>query len=356
MRLATSRVGRSSTMLILMLAVLVSAAVSVVAWYMLVKRQLAAGEQETRKQLLTAIGLNRPVTNGLDPKFTDADGDLVADAPKDAKDQIDPPTLMFCYVAADERGEEFKEAWADFMKHLSDATGKPVEYLMLTSERDQLIALRDGQLHVTGLNTGRVPIAVNACGFVPVAMLADADGDGKTHTEIIVPADSPAKSLSDLRGRELTLTDAGSNSGYKAPLVFLKDHGLLPERDFMMRFSGSHDDSIRGIASKRYQAAAVAADVLQRAVGAGEIKPEQYRAIFKSEPFPTAGLGYAHNLKPELAKKVHDALLSYKWAGPSTEKFFTGAGQKGLVPVTYKDDWSLVRRIDDAIGYQHVVK
>jgi phosphonate transport system substrate-binding protein len=332
--------------------------VSVVAWYILVKRQFAAGEQETRKQLLTAIGLNRPVTNGLDSNFTDADGDLVADAPKDAKDEVDPPTLMFCYVAAEEKGEEFKAAWSDFMKHLSDATGKPVEYLMLGSEREQLVALRDGKLHVTGLNTGRVPIAVDACGFVPVAMLADADGGGKTHTEIIVPSDSPAHNLSDLRGRELTLTDPGSNSGYKAPLVFLKDHGMLPERDFMMRFSGSHEDSIRGIASRpaRYQAAAVAADVLHRAVGAGEIKEGQYRVLFKSEPFPTAGLGYAHNLKPELAKKVRDAMLDFKWAGTSTEKYYASSGQKGLVPVTYKDDWSIVRRIDDAIGYQHVVK
>src|SRR5688500_9062032 len=110
MRLATLRVGRSSTILILTLVVLVSAAVSVAAWYFVVKRQFAAGEEETRKQLLTAIGLNRPVTNGLDPKFTDADGDLVADAPKDEKALLDPPTLMFCYVAVEEGGEEFKAA------------------------------------------------------------------------------------------------------------------------------------------------------------------------------------------------------------------------------------------------------
>jgi phosphonate transport system substrate-binding protein len=346
---------QASTVLILLLAVMVSALVSVGAWYLLVQRNAAAREEETRQRLLGAIGLSRPVSNKLDTRFADTDGDLVADAPA-ADKQIDPPTLKFSYVAVDEDVEAFKAAWSDFIKHLSNVTGKPVEYLVLDSEQEQLRAMRDGKLHVTGFNTGRVPIAVNACGFVPVAVLGDEKGNGKTHTEIIVPASSKAQSISDLKGHELALTDTGSNSGYKAPLVFLKDHGLLPERDFTLRYSGSHDASIRGIVSGQYQAAAVAADVLQRAIAADVIKPQQYRVLFKSENFPTAGMGYVNNLRPELAKKVADALLNFDVKGTSIEGFLVASGQSKLVPANYKDDWSLVRRIDDAIGYEHVVK
>jgi phosphonate transport system substrate-binding protein len=326
-----------------------------VSWAILSRR--AEVQKEASNDTLVALaGLKQPVSNHLDRRFTDADGDLVADPPKDAKDFIDPPTLTFCYTPVDDP-KPFKQAWADFTKHLSEITGKPVEYMMITSDQEQLRALRDGKLHVAGLNTGRVPIAVDACGFVPVAMLAgDDDAGGRTHTEIIVSSSSSIHQVRDLKGHELTLTVAGSNSGFKAPLVFLQEFDLLPGRDYRIRYSGSHDQSIADIAGGQFEAAAVAADVLQRAVTAGAIKPEQFRSVYKSENFPTAGLGYVYNLKPELAAKVGEALLKYPWPGTSMEKFFGQSGQHGLVPVNYKDDWSLVRRVDDATGYEHVVK
>ena len=129
-----------------------------------------------------------------------------------------------------------------------------------------------------------------------------------------------------------------------------------PGRDYAIRYSLGHDQSIKGIAEKKYQAAAVANDVLKRAINNGTIKPDQFRSIYKSERFPSAGFGYVYNLKPELAAKVRDALLKFDWKGTSVEKEFAPSGQTKFVPVTYKDDWSLIRRIDDQIGYVHQVK
>ena len=168
---------------------------------------------------------------------------------------------------------------------------------------------------------------------------------------IIVPADSDIRSIADLKGHELTLTEPGSNSGYKAPLILLRSrHGLEPERDFTLRFSGGHAESIRGIADKTYQAAAVAGDLLKRAVAQGTIKQSDYRSIFDSEAFPTACFGYVHTLKPELATKVREALNSFDWKGTGMEKEFASSEQARFVPANFKDDWALVRQIDDATG------
>src|SRR2546423_13615609 len=98
--------------------------------------------------------------------------------------------------------------------------------------------------------------------------------------QIIVPADSPIKGPSELRGHELALTEPGSNAGYKAPLVRLeKESHLLPGRDYGIRYSGNYEKSIQGIGSKMFQAAAVASDVLKRDTAAGVIKAGQYRVI-----------------------------------------------------------------------------
>ena len=300
--------------------------------------------------------MQNPVSNRLNSKYVDADGDLVADAPTDPAKQIDPPTLVFSYVAVEDPSE-YKNAFADLMSHISKATGKPVSYLAATATDEQLPALRDGKLHITALNTGNVPVGVCEAGFVPVAGLGDANGTSKYEMEILVAAISPIKTVDDLRGHELTLTDPGSNSGYKAPLVLLKsDFGLLPGRDFGIRYSGGHEQSIRGLANGTYEAIAVANDVLKHELSDGTIKPEQFRSIYKSESFPTAAIGYVYNLKPELAAEIRGAILDFDWKGTGLEKEFGSSNQTRFVPVNYKNDWSLIRRIDDNIGFAYQIK
>lgn len=49
--------------------------------------------------LLAALPLS---SQAMDSRFKDADGDLVADAPTDPKDWIDPSTLVFSYTPVED--------------------------------------------------------------------------------------------------------------------------------------------------------------------------------------------------------------------------------------------------------------
>jgi phosphonate transport system substrate-binding protein len=351
------RRGRSMPTIILM-AVLLVAVVGAVAYYVLIETPLQARLADANNIAIHLAGLDSSVSHRLDAKFVDADGDLVADAPTDPAKQIDPPKLLFSYVPAEDTTEsEYKAAFADLMAHVSKATGKPVEYFDAASTDEQLRALRDGKLQITSLNTGNVPVGVCEAGFVPVAGLGDANGSSKYQMEIVVAASSSIKTVDDLRGHELTLTVPGSNSGYKAPLVLLKsDFGLLPGRDFGIRYSGGHEQSVRGLADGMYEVIAGPNDVLQREVANGTIKPGQFRSIYKSEDFPTAAIGYVYNLKPALAAEIRGAILDFDWKGTSMEKEFAKSNQTRFVPVNYKNDWALVRRIDDNIGFAYQIK
>lgn len=346
---------RSALRLLLITAVLVLIAAAV---YLFLPGRDARARQSAANELFVRMtGLARPVHNRLDSKFTDADGDLLADPPTSPDAWIDPPTLFFSYIAEDDP-EPAAVAWAPFVKYLSEKTGKPVEYVRLGDTAEQIKALADGRLHVTGLNTGNVPAAVNLCGFIPVARVTGPDPNGGMHRMVFIAAtDSDIKTCADLKGKTIALTNVGSNSGYHAPLVTLKDEfKLLPSSDYTIVYSGSHDASIAGIASGRYAAAAVASDLLDRAVEAGRIGKDKYRVIHKSEGFPNAGVGYVGALEPKLAEKVKTAILGYEWKGSPLEAFFAGSGQTGLTPVNYKDDWANVRRIHDAGGYAYQLK
>ena len=88
----------------------------------------------------------------------------------------------------------------------------------------------------------------------------------------------------------------------------------------------------------------------------GKIKKSDYRSIYKSESFPSAALGYAYNLKPELAAKVKEAIVTFDMKSSDLEQELAPISQSTLIPVTYKNDWALIRRIDDACGQVHELK
>ena len=332
--------------------------VALVACIFFYQRQAIEAEarQNSEKLMIEKLGLSKPTKNRLDSQFTDENGDLVADTPKDKAQQIDPDRLVFSYIGASDAQRQ-QEVWKDFVDALSTATGRTVEYLVIETPDDQLRALKDGKLHIAGINTGNVPTAVSACGFVPVCTLGRPDGTYGYTMKVIVPATSLAKSVDDLRGKRLALTDRLSNSGFKAPLVLLmNDFGLYPQRDFEWSFTFGHDESIRGIIAGDYDAAPVASDMLARAESRDDIQKDQYRVIYESERFPPAALGYVYRLKPDLAEKIKEVFSSFKWEGTGLEKEFAATGVTSFVPVDYKDDWSLIRRIDDTMGTMHVIK
>jgi len=306
-------------------------------------------EQPDPTRTKRILGMTDPTPRVMAEGLADADGDLVADPPADAAAHVDPEAILFSFVASPE-AEQSEQAWQPLADHLSSVTGKPVQYVRFDDEREQLEALSDGRLHVTALNTGNVPEAVAACGFVPVVSPAQGEARHGYTMQIIVPADSPIQKPADLKGKQIAFTTAGSNSGYKAPIeVLMRQFRLNPEADYKMVFSMGHNQSIAGIASGKYQAAAVANDLLDQAVAAGEVKASDYRVIYESEQFPSLAIGHAHNLAPALAGSVSEALLSFKPAGTAAAGQLA-EGVTGFASVSYKDDWSLVRRIDESFN------
>jgi phosphonate transport system substrate-binding protein len=256
----------------------------------------------------------------LDARYQDANGDLVADAPTDPKQWIDPATLIFAYTPVEDP-EVYRKVWDGFLKHISVVTGKKVNFFAVQSNAAQIEAMRAGRLHIAGFNTGSNPIAVNCAGFVPFAMMASKQDEFGYEMEIIVQADGPIHKIEDLKGRTVAFTDPNSNSGFKAPSAILAaQYGLLADRDFKAAFSGKHDNSIIGVANRDYDAAAIANAVMTRMIARKAVDGTKLRSIYKSETFPTTGYGTVYNLKPELAAKIREAFFSFKWEGTALLK------------------------------------
>ena len=294
----------------------------------------------------------------LDPRYTDADGDMVADTPTAAKDWVDPATLVFAYTPVEDPAV-YAKVWQGFLDHLAKVTGKKVVFFPVQSNAAQLEAMRAGRLHVTGFNTGGNPLAVACAGFVPFAMMASHDNKFGYEMEIITYPGSGIEKVEDIKGKKLAFTSETSNSGYKVPSALLRQQFKLEAgKDFEPVFSGKHDTSVLGVANKDYPAASIANSVLYRMIARNVIKADQVKTIYRSQTFPTTGYGYAYNLKPELAAKVKEAFFSFKWEGSALLDEFkhTEPPQEKFIPITFKEHWAVVRQIDQALGVSYACK
>ena len=280
----------------------------------------------------------------LDSRYQDRDGDLVADIPEQTEKQTDPSTLVFAYTPVEDPAV-YREVWSGFLDHLSDITGKQVQFFPVQSNAAQIEAMRAGRLHIAGFNTGSNPLAVACAGFRPFTMMAAADGSFGYEMEIITYPGSGVEKVEDIRGGELAFTSQTSNSGFKAPSAILKaDYNMVPDQDFEPVFSGKHDNSILGVANKDYQAAAIANSVLNRMLQRDVVSDEQIVSVYKSQTFPTTGYGIAHNLKPELQEQIQEAFFTFDWKGSELEEEFSKSGEAQFIPITFKEHWAVIRK------------
>lgn len=283
----------------------------------------------------------------LGDRYTDSDGDMIADVPEDPSQLVDPDTLVFAYTPVEDPAV-YADVWSDFLDHMSEVTGKQVQFFPVQSNAAQLEAMRAGRLHVAAFNTGSTPLAVACAGYRPFTMMAADDGSYGYEMEIITHPGSGIESVEDIRGRELAFTSETSNSGFKAPSALLaSEFGMTAGEDFETVFSGAHDSSILGVANQDYAVAATANSVMERMFERDVVSEDQLVTIYQSQTFPTSSYGTVYNLDPELQASIREAFFSYDWEGTALAEEFGQNGESQFIPITFEDEWAVIRTIDE---------
>jgi phosphonate transport system substrate-binding protein len=309
-------------------------------------RLLAAGALSLLFFAGSALAEDCPNRGDLDDLYCDRDGDLVADPPTDPVDLRDPSTLVFAYTPVEDPAV-YANIFGDLVDYLKECTDRDVVYYHVQSNAAQIEAMRSGRLHVAGFSTGPTGFAVNLAGAVPFAVKGDADDWQGYNLIVIVRKDSEYEQLADLKGARFAHTSPSSNSGNLAPRALFPDEGLVPDEDYEVIYSGKHDQSVMGVNSGDYDAAAVASDVFERMARRGQVDEDDFRVIFRSERFPTSSFAYDSRLVPELRERLLSCFYDYRFTEDMVREF---DGADRFYPVTYEEHWAVVRRVADASG------
>lgn len=289
----------------------------------------------------------------LDVMYCDEDGDLVADAPTDPADFVNPDTLFFAYTPVEDPAI-YEDIWDPFLEHLAAVTGKNIRFFAVQSNSAQVEAMRSGRLHIAGFSTGPTPFAVNLAGAVPFALMGNDEGNFGYTLQVYVQDDSPYQQLSDLVGARVAHTSPTSNSGHQAPEALFPDEGLVPGEDYEILFSGSHDNSLLGVVAGDYDAAPVASEVVERMASRGLYDPDELRIIFETNVFPTTSYNYVYNLDPELVALIKEAFFSFDFEGTALGEEFEDVSK--FVPINYQQHWSVIRSIQEFNGVEYTTE
>ncbi len=175
---------------------------------------------------------------------------------------------------------------------LVNLRGEPIadrfDAVDILPESELLRHMKDGKLQLAQFTTGLVPVAADRSDGEPFAVRGHSTTGQYDVYELrlIVRADSRFKKPLDLVGSKIAHSTEKSNSGNLAPRAYFPTIGLLPDTNYKVMYSGGHERSIVGTQFGFWDAAAVASDQFERMARKKEIRADDFRVIWKSEPFP----------------------------------------------------------------------
>lgn len=136
------------------------------------------------------------------------------------------------------------------------------------------------------------------------------NGQTSYYSYIITNIDSPVKSFEELKGKTFVFTEPMSNTGKLVPTYMLAKMGQTPDSFFgKYVFSGAHDASIKMVAQKIADGAAVDSLIWDYV---NQVNPEytsQTKIIEKSPPYGIPPVVVLKNLDPGLKDRLRNVFL-----------------------------------------------
>ncbi|MCW5744640.1 MAG: phosphonate ABC transporter substrate-binding protein [Alphaproteobacteria bacterium] len=223
------------------------------------------------------------------------------------------PELVLAVVPA-ENASGVTERYAPFVDYLSKELGVKVTLRIANDYAAVIEGQRSGNIHLAGYGPASYARAfITGVHVEPFATTVNADGSVGYYSVFYVRADSPYKSLDDLKGKNLGLVDPNSTSGNNMPRFALNKMKINPETYFAkVIYTGSHENAVIALNQKTVDVAAnwfnsETDSNLTRMVSKGMVKKEDFRIIFKSDLIANSPYAYLKDLPDDLKAAIRKA-------------------------------------------------
>lgn len=305
-----------------------------------------------KKSFMMVMAIGLAVITGCAAGDKPAPGANQAAAPAAAaKDpKADWPKVLRLGVLPGEEEGKLSRGNKQFVEDMGAALGIKTELFVGDDYTAVIEAMRTKKIDIASFGPFSYIIANERSGALPLAVKATSKEAAFYHSLVVVPKNSPAQKIEDLKGKTFLFADPASTSGHLFPRAkIIEQLGIANDQveSFFstVSFSGGHDKSIIAISKGTADGAGVCDSCIKRVVDAGLVSADDYRVIAQSDPIPSSPLTYRGDLPADLVDKVKAFIFDYHKQNPA----YFSDGKQQYFPVE-DSDYEVVRTTAKALN------
>ncbi len=224
------------------------------------------------------------------------------------------------------------ESYSPLLDYLSKKLNRPVELVQRRTYLEVNDLVEHGEVDIAFVCSGPYVEGHDSFGM---ELLAAPQVNGKTtyNSLLIVPSDSKAQGMADLRGRVFAFTDPISLTGRLYPAYLVQLLGFTPETFFSKTFfTYSHDEAIRAVASGLADGAAVDSMVYEYTLTSDPSLAEKVKVIQRSPDFGIPPVVVSPLIRPQVRAELQ-ALLLNMGSDPEAKNALSSIGIERFVNI-----------------------
>ena len=211
-----------------------------------------------------------------------------------------------------ESNDEMIQKFEPMRAYLEKKLGKKVKVFTATDYSGVIEAMKKKRIDIAWFGPLSYYLAEQEAGAEAFAVGVMTNGKSTYKSYFVVPGDSPAKTLMDLKGKSAAFVDPASTSGGLMPTYLVKKAtGMMPQQFFgKFTWTGSHDAAEMAVKNRTVDVAADNNITYPLMLSKGLITKESNRVLMESPDLPGSPLCYRKDLPESLKAKIKDAILT----------------------------------------------
>jgi phosphonate transport system substrate-binding protein len=207
-----------------------------------------------------------------------------------------------------------KTQYASFKAYLEKELAVPIELFVASDYAGVVQAMASDKLDMALFGGVTYVQAREQADIYPIVTELDKATKSTKYTSvIIVPADSPVKTVAELKGKTFAFGDISSTSGSLYPKIMLDQAGLKVPQDLKeIKYTGGHDATALAVANGSVDAGGVEERILDRLIDQGRVDKTKIRKIKQSDPIEGYPWVVRSKLDKDFVEKVTNAFLNLK--------------------------------------------
>ncbi len=213
-------------------------------------------------------------------------------------------------VAAVISARESFKLYSQLLDYLSEHLGRPLEFIQRGTYAEVNDLVRYGECDMAFV-CGYAYVQGQRDFGMKILVIPQVKGETVYYSYIIVPKDSGVKKIEDLRGKIFAFSDPLSNSGRLSPTYLLWKMEETPESFFKkFVFTYSHDNSIKSVAEKWVDGAAVDSLVYDYMIAIHPEYSDKTKKIITSSPYGMPPVVVHPQINPQLKHQLQTIFLN----------------------------------------------